>query len=91
VTKHDKFRAEHVLDVIVDFTETYGHPPSVRNIMARLELASTSAIHYHLSHLQRDGRIASCRCGCRRYWAVHDPQLIQEGSPAWVGPWPYNR
>jgi SOS-response transcriptional repressor LexA len=66
MTKHDRFRRDHILDVIEDFQVTYGHPPSVRDIMRRVGLASPAAVDYHLGQLERDGLIVKCQCGCSR-------------------------
>jgi SOS-response transcriptional repressor LexA len=71
MTKHDKHRATDILGVILDFQTEYHHPPSVRDIQVRVGLASTSAVHHHLTRLEREGSIVKCACGCGRYsWAA---------------------
>lgn len=46
-----------ILDVIREYTATYGFAPSVRDIAVRVDLASTSAVHHHLRALAKAGRI----------------------------------
>lgn len=67
VTKHDAHRPDRIVDVITEFDREFGHPPSVRDIVDRVGLASTSAVHYHLRRLVDGGVIVACRCGCGRY------------------------
>jgi len=59
-------RADRILDVYADFARDYGHSPSVRDILDRVGLASTSAVHYHLKRLVRDGSLRYCPCECGR-------------------------
>lgn len=46
-----------VLDAIIDFTTSHGHPPTVRDICRQAELASTSTVAYHLKVLATWGYI----------------------------------
>lgn len=57
MTKHDPNRGANVLTVIEDFRAEYGYPPSVREIMPRVGLSSTSAVHHWLGRLERAGLI----------------------------------
>lgn len=66
MTAHDAMRRDRILDAIEFWQMEYGHSHSVRNIMERVELASTAAVHYHLSRLERQGLIRRCGCGCQR-------------------------
>jgi repressor LexA len=47
VTKHDAERKRRILDFIAATLRTRGYPPSVREIAAAVDLASTSAVHHH--------------------------------------------
>ena len=66
MTRHDPSRADRILDVIAEFSALYGHPPTVQEIGPRVGLASTSAVHHHVTRLLRDGLLVSCACGCGR-------------------------
>jgi repressor LexA len=57
MTRHRKDRPDEIVRVIAEFTSEYGYPPSIRDIMVRVDLASTSAVHHHLHKLAREGRI----------------------------------
>jgi len=51
-------RQRRILDVIADFTQEHGYPPSVREIGERVGLSSSSTIHAHLKALERQGHIS---------------------------------
>lgn len=55
MTKHDAARKQKIIDFIAATLRTRGYPPSVREIAGAVGLASTSAVHHHLSALERDG------------------------------------
>ena len=55
MTKHDALRKQKIIDYIAATLRESGYPPSVREIAAAVGLASTSAVHHHLSALERDG------------------------------------
>lgn len=57
MTHHDADRADRIVEVIAEYRMTHGYGPSVRDIMARVGLASTSAVHHQLDKLRREGRI----------------------------------
>lgn len=57
MTKHRVDRPDMILAVIEEFTAEYGYAPTVREIMVRADLRSTSAVHYHLRRLAKAGRI----------------------------------
>lgn len=57
MTKQDQQRAERILDYIRETVDERGYPPSVREIAEAVGLASTSAVHHHLTKLQKDGRL----------------------------------
>jgi repressor LexA len=55
LTKHDALRKQRIIDYIASTVRESGYPPSVREIAAAVGLASTSAVHHHLSALEKDG------------------------------------
>jgi repressor LexA len=55
LTKHDAARKQRIIDYIAATLRARGYPPSVREIANAVDLASTSAVHHHLSALERDG------------------------------------
>jgi repressor LexA len=55
VTKHDALRRQRIIEYIAATVRQSGYPPSVREIAAAVGLASTSAVHHHLSALEREG------------------------------------
>jgi repressor LexA len=57
VTKHDAARKQKIIDFIAATVRDRGYPPSVREIAAAVDLASTSAVHHHLQALEREGFI----------------------------------
>ncbi|MEA2662395.1 MAG: repressor LexA [Chloroflexota bacterium] len=57
MTKQDQQRAERILDYIRETIDQRGYPPSVREIAEAVGLASTSAVHHHLTKLEKDGRL----------------------------------
>jgi repressor LexA len=57
VTKHDVLRRQRIIEYIAASVRQSGYPPSIREIAAAVGLASTSAVHHHLSALERDGLI----------------------------------
>jgi SOS-response transcriptional repressor LexA len=59
-----------VLETIDAFEREYGHPPSIRDLIPRVGLASTSSIHHHVTALVKAGELRYCDCGCRRLFRV---------------------
>jgi len=55
LTKHDALRKQKIIDYIASTLRESGYPPSVREIAAAVGLASTSAVHHHLSALEKEG------------------------------------
>jgi repressor LexA len=55
LTKHDILRRQRIIEYIAATLRARGYPPSVREIASAVGLASTSAVHHHLSALERDG------------------------------------
>ncbi len=55
MTKHDALRKQRIIDYIAATVRESGYPPSVREIAAAVGLASTSAVHHHLSGLEKEG------------------------------------
>ncbi len=57
MTKQDQQRAERILAYVRESITKNGYPPSVREIASAVGLASTSAVHHHLTKLQEAGRL----------------------------------
>jgi repressor LexA len=57
VTKQDQQRADRILAFIRETVGERGYPPSVREIAEAVGLASTSAVHHHLTKLEKEGRL----------------------------------
>jgi repressor LexA len=57
VTKHDAARKQKIIDYIAATQRERGYAPSVREIAAAVDLASTSAVHHHLQALVTEGLI----------------------------------
>jgi repressor LexA len=55
LTKHDAARKQRIITYIAVTSRQRGYPPSVREIAAAVDLASTSAVHHHLQALEREG------------------------------------
>lgn len=55
MTKHDALRKQRIIEYIASTLREHGYPPSVREIATAVGLASTSAVHHHLSALEREG------------------------------------
>jgi repressor LexA len=55
LTKHDVLRRQKIIEYIAATLRARGYPPSVREIATAVGLASTSAVHHHLSALERAG------------------------------------
>jgi len=55
VTKHDALRKQRIIEYIAATLRARGYPPSVREIAIAVDLASTSAVHHHLSALEKEG------------------------------------
>ena len=55
MTKHDAERRRRIVEYIAATQRARGYAPSVREIATAVGLASTSAVHHHLSALEKDG------------------------------------
>lgn len=53
----DQPRGDRILAYIERMVSERGYPPSVREIAAAVGLASTSAVHHHLTRLAKEGRL----------------------------------
>ncbi len=57
MTKQDQQRADKILAYVRSYSAEHGFPPSVREIALAVGLASTSAVHHHLTKLQEAGKL----------------------------------
>jgi repressor LexA len=48
-------RQQEIWDFLVDYVDTHGYPPTVREIGEAVGLASPSTVHAHLANLERSG------------------------------------
>ena len=48
-------RQQEIWDFLVDYVDTHGYPPTVREIGQAVGLASPSTVHAHLANLERAG------------------------------------
>src|SRR4029450_11518833 len=48
-------RPQQIWDFVVDYVDTHGYPPTVREIGDAVGLASPSTVHAHLANLERAG------------------------------------
>ena len=55
MTRHDAERKQKIIECIARTVAERGYPPSVREIADAVGLASTSAVHPHLTALEREG------------------------------------
>jgi len=55
MTRHDAERRRKILECVAATVAERGYPPSVREIADAVGLASPSAVHHHLTVLERDG------------------------------------
>jgi len=55
LTRHDAERRKKILECIARTVAERGYPPSVREIAEVVGLATPSAVHHHLTGLERDG------------------------------------
>jgi repressor LexA len=53
-----------ILEILADFQEQYGYPPSIREICEQADISSTSVVNYYLEqlegmgHIERDNRVS---------------------------------
>ena len=57
MTKQDQQRADRILAFVRSYAGDHGYPPSVREIAEAVGLASTSAVHHHLTKLEEAGKL----------------------------------
>lgn len=82
MTKQDQQRAERILSFIERTVETHGYPPSVREIAEAVGLASTSAVHHHLTKLEKDGRLQKDASRSRALSVTRLGSLARRGAEA---------
>lgn len=63
-----------------------GYPPSVREIAGAVGLASTSAVHHHLSALERSGQLERGAAQSRALRVTPQPSDLATSSAALLGP-----
>jgi repressor LexA len=86
LTKHDALRKQKIIDYIAATVRESGYPPSVREIAAAVGLASTSAVHHHLSALERDGLLERDATQSRALRLKPAAVLSTGGAPELLAP-----
>ena len=86
MTKHDALRKQKIIDYIAATVRESGYPPSVREIAAAVGLASTSAVHHHLSALERDGLLERDASQSRALRLKPAAVLSTRGAPELLAP-----
>jgi repressor LexA len=76
-------RQRKVLEVIRDWVERFGYPPSVREIGDAVGLTSTSSVHHQLRTLERKGRDPH-RTRAVDVRSPDDPAADEAGTPTGV-------
>src|SRR5258706_13814817 len=84
MTKQDQQRAERILTFIRETIDEHGYPPSVREIAEAVGLASTSAVHHHLTKLEKDGRLQKEATRSRVLSLPRSP-AAKPGNPPFIG------
>ena len=56
-TEQGRQKREEILQVIINYIEQHGYPPTTREIGEMVGLKSTSSVHAHLQRLLRSGKI----------------------------------
>jgi repressor LexA len=84
VTRHDAERRQKILEFIAQTVSGRGYPPSVREIADAVGLASTSAVHHHLTALERDGYLERGAHSSRalRLTAQGDAEIAPASRPS---------
>lgn len=86
MTKQDQQRAERILSFIERTVEVHGYPPSVREIAEAVGLASTSAVHHHLTKLEKDGRLQKDASRSRALSVTRVGSMPRRGAEAFRAP-----
>ncbi len=76
-------RQQEIWDFLVDYVDTHGYPPTVREIGEAVGLASPSTVHAHLANLERSGLLKRDPTKPR---ALELVGRERRGSPAASGP-----
>ncbi len=66
-------RQRNILDYVVEFSETSGYPPSIREIGDFFQIRSTNAVSDHLRALERKGWLARSEGQSRGLRVVRNP------------------
>lgn len=77
-------KQQEILDYILEFTDEFGYPPSVREIGEHLGLKSPSTVHFHLKGLRAAGMISQAE-GKTRSITVHSDSVIHRGKIPLLG------
>ena len=56
-TEQGRQKREEILQVIINYIEQHGYPPTTREIGEMTGIRSTSSVHAHLQRLLREGKI----------------------------------
>lgn len=73
-------RQQAMLEMIAEYTDEYGYPPTIREIGEACDISSTSVVSYNLNALQRKGYLSRDPDVSRGLRLVHDQDTSGEGS-----------
>lgn len=63
-------KKELIYNYIIEHTADKGYAPSIREICAQVGISSTSAVHYHIDNLRKEGRLQSSAGKSRSFTAT---------------------
>lgn len=82
-TVHGKKVREQIRQVIIDYIQQHGYPPTVREIGEAVGLKSTSSVKMHLDRMFADGMLETdANIGTPRAIRVPGYKFVKQGQKA---------